>query len=1025
MVGDGIQACPLNEKLPLLKDIYVQSEPEDVNQLYFWLDGAFVKGRENGGGGATVKQAQAFIRDAFDIGFSEYLNKDVDIATIASVYNTPYGPQHYLTDLPGHRAEPGLAGIISEGEAVIDEISERTRTLRTSFALDASCDDPAFERLLDSEAGLKLSAYPLDDANQLARLKVSYALGFIQQYRETAGGTATRTEAYRRYREIWERLKLLSVVRIEGQLLDEVRLGGTCDRCGMAPVTIRVLNGSEMPGCKVSSADPQGRFTARIVTRSTEVSIDPAATVGDITSKPATIDARHLDLVGVRPPFVRQFSVNLFMPFEAGEDLTDALNALRGLHGAAMEAAATGRTACSAGHAAYSELKTAAGELTNWIISLEREIGKLSPQVAAMEQAGERSRQLADEAQRAAQAVADAKQRAEAAALTACDKAAELRKETDEALQRPYLTEIRGAVTQTKLQAQTAISEDRKARDAASAADELVETSQPTIEELGAVPARIAAMAAERDRLQGIADDGAARRTALGEAIRSIEAIAPRAEAAHRAMLSLAAKSGTEDAEAVIAEADRLWAEMRAAAGELAGCSEELDRASAVAITEVGALADRLKELSQRTGPIGPQDGGPALIDTLRSAASLARASADVSEIFAEAATSAATDAARCQAPGESALTTDRADDNAAAAEAAIAQCRFEDARRLLEGMTNSSRYDELSASYRASVDREGQTKADYDRAQALYQSGAVDAALASLRKACANTQCDSFRRAIDSAIAKSEAGGNDTLASAVQAAIDSCDFTVARDGLVTLSDAGHPLAAELRASYAAAVDRETQTQALWDHARALNGEGKTNEAVAILQSARSNTRCEAFVGRIEQTLTALGTTQPGPPADVTAVAGWEQPWRGTIRLTQLQINGATTSVESAIQMLDRDGRRAKAQAEQQIRRDQRDRHNAGEPDRRGNRRRSKGRPRRIRPGYPDELCPHSAAGRFPHRAGWRDRSGHAAEHRPHSAAEAGRGAADPDQLCQSGRQSGAECRHARRRRLRQDRAAD
>ncbi|WP_454285771.1 hypothetical protein [Rhizobium arsenicireducens] len=263
LVGDGIQACPLNEKLPLLKDIYVQSEPEDVNQLYFWLDGAFVKGREKGGGGATVKQAQAFIRDAFDIGFSEYLNKDVDIATIASVYNTPYGPQHYLTDLPGHRAEPGLVGIISEGEAVIDAISERTRTLRTSFALDASCDDPAFERLLDSEAGLKLSAYPLDDANQLARLKVSYALGFIQQHRETAGGTATRTEAYRRYREIWERLKLLSVVRIEGQLLDEVRLGGTCDRCGMAPVTIRVLNGSEMPGCKVSSADPQGRFTYR------------------------------------------------------------------------------------------------------------------------------------------------------------------------------------------------------------------------------------------------------------------------------------------------------------------------------------------------------------------------------------------------------------------------------------------------------------------------------------------------------------------------------------------------------------------------------------------------------------------------------------------------------------------------------------------------------------------------------------------------------------------------------------------
>ncbi|GEO85560.1 MULTISPECIES: hypothetical protein [Alphaproteobacteria] len=918
LVGDGIQACPLNENLPLLKDIYVQSEPEDLSQLYFWLDGAFIKGRENGGGASAVNKAQAFIRDAADIGFSDYVGKDADMATIASVYNTPYGPQDYLTDLPGHRAVPGLAGIISEGDAVIDAIGERIRALRTGLALDSFCDDAAFERLLDSEASLKLSAYPLDDTNQLGRLKVSYALGFIQQHREIAGGTATRTEAYRRYREIWERLKLLSVVRIEGQLLDESRKGGACDRCGMAPVTVRVSNGSEMTGCKVPNADAQGRFTARIVTRSTEVSIDPAATVGDITSKPAIIDARHLDLTGVRPPFVRQFSVNLFMPFVAGEDLTDALNVLRGLHGAVMEAAASGRIACSAGHMAYSELKTAAGTLANRITALEQEVDKRSPQLAALERAGERSRQLADEAQRAAQAVADAKQKAEAAALTACDRAAELRKETDEALQRRNLTEIRSAVTGAKLQARTATNEDRKAQDAASATEELVQTSLPTIEEIGAVPARIAAMASEKGGLQGTADDGTARRAALGEAVRSIEAIVPRAEAAHRAVLSLAAKAGTEDADTAIAETDRLLAEIHAAAGELAGCSEQLDKASAVAMSEGGLLAERLERLSQRIHPIGSRNGGPALIDALRSAASSARASADVSEIFAEATTAAAGDAARCLALGESALTTDRTDDNAAAAEAAIAQCRFEDARRLLEGMTGSPRYTELAASYQAAVDREGQTKADYDRAQALYQAGTIDAALDALRKARANTQCDNFRIAIDSATTKIEAGANDPLTSAIRAAIDSCDFTAARDGLATLSAAGHPLVAELRASYESAVDRETQTQALWDQARTLNGENKTTEAVAVLRSARSNTRCGAFASRIDRALAALGATQPGPPSDVTAVMNWEQPWSGTIKLTQLQINGATTSLPSAVQMLDRDWRRAKAQAERQ-----------------------------------------------------------------------------------------------------------
>ncbi|MFZ2100461.1 MAG: hypothetical protein WAU86_07840 [Oricola sp.] len=912
LVGDGVQACPLDEKAPLLGDIYVQTEPDNTDQLYFWLNGALVKGREGGGGENGLRRVREFIREAVAIGFAEYVGKDADMETIVAVYNMPYGPEHYVADLPGHTPSPGLPGLVAEADAVIDAIARRVSELRDYLRLDENCGGDAFARLIEAEAGLRLSAFPLDDPAAQARLKTSYSLGFIQS--RTSGAGTGRTESYQRYRDVWERLKFLSLVRIEGQVVDKNKTDAACEKCASAAIALNVSEGSEMPGCQVSAADDKGRFTARIVTRSASVSLQPEAKAGAVVSEPAGIDARHLGLEGAALPFLRSFAVNLFMPFEAEGDIDEMLAALRGLQGRAEQAATDGRSACSEGRAAVASIKAKATDFETRLASLKQDYETLKPQIAALDQGVANSAQLVADAEAAAQTVVSAKQEAEASALAACDKASELRAESDEAKQRRLLTEARSAATDAGLKARDATRAHGDAVKAAQALEDIVRTSLPVAEAATGLPGRLSeirTLAGEIETLRGQVPD---RIGALRESKAAVDEIVPRAETAHAAAIGLAHLA--DDPGAAKAEADRLLAAIKAIAAELAACLGELEKASDDLVKQDATAA--LRDIAAGIDALARQSGGQSPKDLLETRASTARASADVAEIFAEAAESAAADAKRCLELGESALTQDRGDDLAAAADAAIAQCRFTDARDLLSRMTSHPRYSELASTYQSAVDRETQTKAQYEHAQALYGSGDAENALAVLESARANTGCDSFRATIDAAIARIRGAAGDNLVNEARAAIAACQFETARDKVAQLGQAGNPAYGEVKADYDAALERENRTNALWDQARAAHGQGDTQGALALLQSARGNTQCSDFAGRIDAAIAALsGVQQPPPPpgGEPQPSAGLTQPWAGEVRLTQIHVNGNAMNAHAFVAMIQQAAQNAKARA--------------------------------------------------------------------------------------------------------------
>lgn len=910
LAGAGVQACPLDEKAPLLSDIYVQTDPNDTNQLYFWVKDAFVKGREGGGGETGLRRVRDFIREAAAIGFAEYVGKDADMNTIVAVYNTPYGPEHYLADLPGHSPSPGLPGLVSEADAVIDAIVRRIGELRDYLRLDENCGDDAFARMIEAETGLRLAAFPLDDRQAQAKLKTSYALGFIQSH--TSGAGSGRTESYRRNRDVWEGLKFLSLVRVEGQLLDKERSDSACEKCASAAITLSVSEGAEMPGCRVSAADGKGRFTARIVTRSAGVSLQPQARAGDVVSEPADIDARHLELEGAALPFLRSFAVNLFMPFEAEGNIGEMLAALRGLQGQAEQAATGGRTACSEGRAAVATIKAKAADLDTRLAALKQDYETLKPQIAALDRGVADAGRLLADAEAAAEKVVGAKQDAETSALAACNKASELRAETDEAKQRRMLTEIRSAVTDAGLKAREAARSHGAAVKAAQTLEDLVSKTLPVVEAAERLPGRLSeakTLAGEIEVLRGQLAD---RIAALRESTAAVAELVPRAETAHAAAMGLAHLA--DDPGAAKAEADRLLAAIKAIAAELAACLGELETASDdLTRQDTGSV---LEDIAPGIDALALQSDGASPKDLLETKASAARASADVAEIFAEAAEAAAADAKHCLDLGESALTGGRGDDLAAAAAAAIAQCRFAEARELLTRMAGHPRYGELAGNYQSAVDRETRTKAEYEGAQALYQSGNTEEALAVLDAARANTACDSFRVTIDAAIANIRGVSGDSLVAEARAAIAACQFEAARDKIAQLVEAGHPSSAALGADYDAALERENRTNALWEQARAAHAQGNNEEALALMQSARGNTQCSAFTARIEAAIAALGGAQPPPGGEPQpAAAGLTQPWAGEVRLTEIYVNGGAMNAKSIVALFQRAAKRAEAQA--------------------------------------------------------------------------------------------------------------
>jgi len=912
LVGESIQACPLDEKNPFFKDIYEQTIPQDAGQLYFWNGTGFIKGRPNGGGRRGVEAAQRFIRDAATIGLVEFVGKETDMATIAAVYNTPYGPEHYLEDLPGHSPSPGLAGIIAEGEAVIEAITERIRRLRDGARLDAQCGEDDFATFIDRETSLLLSQYPLDTPELQDRLAFSYALGFVQKHNKVVGGSVGRAGIYDRYKRIWERMKDLSLLVLFGQVVDKRDRTQVCEDCAGAQIALSVGGGSVWSACGVTSADDKGSFVARIGTRSAEVSATVSATGGGVTSETLTIDKRALGLSETDVPFIREFAFDIELPLEGDEDTAQAaLDALRGHHSAALKAFTAGQGACAAAKSLIAEAAAAREAIAARAEQVAERLEDLDPKRVELDRLQQRLDTAMENARKAAEAVVEAKQKGEDAALSACDLTAKLRKEDDEALQRRMLTEVRSHAISARTYSRAAERALTTAQRAAAQAEELSISAVEIAETAERAASDADSVLADAGDLEETPPALSGYRDTIADSITELDRIEPLAKAAFNT-LKTEAGSDPELAE-MLAEGERLYGEIAGFGGKLDACSKDLeDTASehATASKKLGTVLDGLRTKGG-TDPSG-------LAQLLAAKSEEARASADVAEVFIEAARAAATDADRCLKLAEAALTGGPLDDLAAAAEAAIAQCDFESAKSLLNRMKDSPSYTALANAYTAALERERQTKALFDRASAQNEAGNREEALRLLLSARTNTKCADYQLAINEAIAGIRGAGDDSLLAQVRAAIGACDFKTAREKIAELDRIDHPSFAEAQADYQAAVDRERRTRALFEQARARHGEGRTDDAIALLNEARANTECDKYRSRIDSTLAALSGTDSSEPAGDTDVAAdgvvdWSQSYKGEIRLTRVIVNGSESSPGGLIQLIDREWRKERA----------------------------------------------------------------------------------------------------------------
>ncbi len=273
--GHGIRACPIDPERPFLKDIFQQAQPEDINQLYFWIETSksWVKGQAKGGGMDGVRRAQALIRDGASIGFTKLQSKGMDLVTISAFYNTPYSDST-------HGA--GLEGLWSEAVTTIDAIGLKLETLGRGLSPvpGEGCSIKDLNSALSSQCAVKAEHFPGQEEER-RKLQISFALGYVAKTNNKALPNRRSIGAYDRYRTILRCLEPLSVLVINARIRESGRLTEPCSTCGEADVRIQPMGGFELSGCAVRQADSAGNFTTRIYTRSPNCSVRLSALLGD------------------------------------------------------------------------------------------------------------------------------------------------------------------------------------------------------------------------------------------------------------------------------------------------------------------------------------------------------------------------------------------------------------------------------------------------------------------------------------------------------------------------------------------------------------------------------------------------------------------------------------------------------------------------------------------------------------------------------------------------------------------------
>ncbi len=180
-------------------------------------------------------------------------------------------------------------------------IARRQRELEAGLA---GCGRDALRRALERETGLRAGESFEPVAGNEQRLAVRFAVGFIR------GGGAHAT-----YSRIWAALRELSLLRVEGRVVEPG--GGACPACAGAALQVYPTGLQELEGCRVTQADQEGRFVLHALARSADFRLGLSASVHG--RRAAAVELTRA-VVGVeRVPFVAAFAgVRLELPAAAG-----------------------------------------------------------------------------------------------------------------------------------------------------------------------------------------------------------------------------------------------------------------------------------------------------------------------------------------------------------------------------------------------------------------------------------------------------------------------------------------------------------------------------------------------------------------------------------------------------------------------------------------------------------------------------------------------------------------------------------
>lgn len=558
-------------------------------------------------------------------------------------------------------------------------------------------------------------------------------------------------------------------------------------------------------------------------------------------------------------------------------------------------------------------IEAALGELSNFVDQSTLSLGVVDAAFAEVDDALTKATTMAEETERA-------KKRTDAAAERACDMTEEVRAATDPDDQRSKLDEVVAAEALAREHAEASRAAARQSGEFAGLAVASAEELAGDLVVLRQIrDSHIEVAAALDDADASLAEAG---REAAAAAKASQELARIKREATvlvARARQLLATPAQTDALRSQLATIEELYASVTAAAASDDGCARRL--ADRLAALEKRLAAARATAAEVAAGIAETLEGIDVdkLGQDVVARAEEAQATGDVADAIAGAAEATAADAGSCLELARAALQGGEAE-LAAAARAALGQCDFPAAKAAIERLPAGPEREALVVAYRGAFAREQDTLAMWNAADAAFKQGDYEEAYLSLEEAYANTACDSFKARIAEGMARVTARHAEAVATAARDAIARCDFAAAEVAISNLGEAGWAVA-ELRAALEAATTREEQASALYEEADGHAFGGDDAAALAALRQAQALSQCEPLKSSIAGGIAQLegggeeqeqAGDEDTASSDVAAVpvsptADWAGPWRGTLQLQEIVVNGARTPPRDLAARIERE----------------------------------------------------------------------------------------------------------------------